>query len=231
MPIMTFQAQISGPDGNFGAYVSEPAQPNGSALIVIQEIFGVNGVMRELADDYAAQGYLAIVPDLFWRIEPGISITDKTPEEWSRAFELFGAFDVDTGITDIAATLDYARTRSTKVGAVGYCLGGLLAYLTAARTGIDASVSYYGVSINERLEEAGKIKNPLLLHIASEDKFVPADAQAAIIGAAQTHPQLTAHVYQGLDHAFARVGGEHFDTQGAALANERTRAFFQEHLS
>jgi carboxymethylenebutenolidase len=227
---MDFQAQISHTDGTFGAYVAEPTNPNGAALIVIQEIFGVNQVMRDLADGYAAQGYIAIVPDLFWRIEPGISITDKTPEEWSRAFELFGAFDVDKGISDIEATLTFARRRAAKVGAVGYCLGGLLAYLTVCRTSIDASVSYYGVSINDRIDEAKAIKNPLLLHIASKDKFVPPDAQAIILAAAQDNTHMTAHLYEGLDHAFAREGGEHFDAAGAALANERTAAFFQKAL-
>jgi carboxymethylenebutenolidase len=232
---MSFSATVQGPDGEFGVYISHPKEgvkSNGAALVIIQEIFGVNGVMREIADSYAELGYVTVVPDLFWRIEPGISITDKTQEEWKRAFELFGAFNVDNGIIDIAATIDYTRTTLgiQKVGAVGYCLGGLLAYLTACRTPVDASVSYYGVSINERLDELTKISKPLMLHIASNDKFVSKEAQEQIITGINNNSHVTAHVYDGLDHAFARPGGEHYDATGATLANERTAAFFKANL-
>src|SRR5436305_4186433 len=132
---------ISTEDGTFSAYVTRPAKPSAPAVVVIQEIFGVNQVMRDITDGLAAQGYLAICPDLFWRIEPGIDITDKTPAEWKRAFELFNAFDVEAGVGDIAATLAHVRADSGctgKVGAVGYCLGGQLAFLTATRTDADA---------------------------------------------------------------------------------------------
>lgn len=227
---MTFSAMINGPDGSFGAYVAQPPSPNGAALVVIQEVFGVNDAMREIADAYAAQGYIAVVPDLFWRIEPGISITDKTPEEMAQAFDLYGKFDVTKGIVDIQASIDYAKTLGSKVGAVGYCLGGLLAYLTACHTNVDASVSYYGVAIDAQLDEASDIAKPLLLHVASEDKFVSKDAQAAISLVAASNNHMTMHIYQGLDHAFARPGGEHFDSAGAKLANERTADFFKEHL-
>lgn len=123
---------------------------------------------RETADWLASQGYVALAPDLFWRQEPGIQLTDKTEADWARAFELFNGFNIDKGIEDIGATIDALRNMdgcTGKVGAVGYCLGGLLAYLTAARTSIDAAVGYYGVSINDRLSEASGIKRPLLLHV------------------------------------------------------------------
>jgi carboxymethylenebutenolidase len=233
--VMSFSDIVRGSDGEFGVYISRPkdgVEANGAALVILQEIFGVNGVMRDVADKYAELGYVAIVPDLFWRIEPGISITDKTPEEWKRAFELFGAFNVDTGIVDIAATIEYTRTTLaiSKVGAVGYCLGGLLAYLTSCRTSIDASVSYYGVTINERLDEIDKVTKPLMLHVASLDKFVPAEAREQIIAAAKNNSNITIHVYDGLDHAFARPGGDHYDATGATLANERTADFFKTSL-
>jgi carboxymethylenebutenolidase len=228
---MTFSTQIEGKAGSFGAYIAQPTTPNGAALVVIQEIFGVNGVMRELADSYAAQGYVAIVPDLFWRIKPGISITDKTPQEMALAFDYYGKFDLAGGIEDIQATVTHARTLCAKVGAVGYCLGGLLAFLTACHTDVDAAVSYYGVGINDRLADATGISRPLMLHIASEDQFVPKDAQAAIMGLANGNAHMTAHVYGGLDHAFARPGGDHYDSAGAALANGRTADFFKAHLS
>jgi len=219
---------IAGPDGSFTAYEAG----NGPAIVVLQEIFGVNQVMRDICDDLAGQGYTAICPDLFWRIEPGIQITDKTEAEWKQAFDLFGKFDIDAGLKDIAATVDYARRAGTgKVGAVGYCLGGQLAYLTACRTDADACVGYYGVNIQERLDEAANITHPLMLHIAGKDQFVPPEAQKAVMESLADNAHVMIHHYPDQDHAFARAGGEHYDASAADLANTRTRAFFQEHLS
>lgn len=222
------ETTIAGPDGSFMAYEAG----EGPAIVVLQEIFGVNQVMRDICDDLADQGYKAICPDLFWRIEPGIQITDQTEEEWKQAFDLFGKFDIDDGLKDIAATVDYARRAGTgKVGAVGYCLGGQLAYLTACRTDADACVGYYGVNIQERLDEAKNITRPLMLHVAGKDQFVPPEAQTQIMDGLADHRFVTIHFYPEQDHAFARVGGEHYDAEAADLANTRTRAFFQEHLS
>ena len=224
---------IATPDGSFCAYLAHPQTEPAAAIVVIQEIFGVNSFVRETCDKLAANGYLAIAPDLFWRIEPGIDLTDHTDAEWKRAFELFGAFDVDKGVSDIAATIDWVRAQSTcngKVGAIGFCLGGLLAYLTATRTDSDASAAYYGVNINTYTAEADKLANPLLLHIAEEDEFVPKDAQAQILTALKNHPQTEIYTYPGRDHAFARTGGAHFDAADAALAEGRTLAFFQKAL-
>lgn len=225
--------RINTADGDFAAYLARPTKPKAPAVVVIQEIFGVNKVMRDVADELAAAGYLAICPDLFWRIEPGVDITDKTEAEWKKAFALMNAFDVDTGVCDIAATLDHVRQDpgcTGKVGAVGFCLGGQLAYLTAARTDADASVAYYGVGIEKLLGEAEKLARPLMLHIAEEDQFVPKPAQALIVSTLKNHPHLTIHSYPGCDHAFARHGGEHYDDAAARLAAGRTLAFFQQHL-
>jgi carboxymethylenebutenolidase len=220
-------------DGEFSAYVARPKAAKAPAVVVIQEIFGVNQVMRDITDGLAGQGYLAICPDLFWRIEPGIDITDKSEAEWKRAFELFNAFDVDAGVKDIQATITAIRADAGctgKVGAVGFCLGGLLAFLTATRTDIDAAVSYYGVGIETRTPEAEKLAEPLLLHIAEEDQFVPKEAQAAILRDLKNHPQIEIHTYPGRDHAFAREGGEHYDAHDARLAGGRTLQFFQRTL-
>jgi carboxymethylenebutenolidase len=213
--------------------VARPGRSPAPAVVVIQEIFGVNQVMRDITDGLASQGFLAICPDLFWRIEPGIDITDQSEAEWKRAFELFNAFDVDAGVTDIAATLDTIRKDpgcAGKVGAVGFCLGGMLAFLTATRTDSDASVSYYGVGIESRLAEADKLANPLMLHIAEEDQFTPKEAQAVILQALKDHPMIEVHTYPGCDHAFARLGGEHYNDEAAKLANGRTLQFFKKHL-
>jgi carboxymethylenebutenolidase len=228
-----FNLTLTTPDGEFGAYVAAPATLPAPAIVVIQEIFGVNAVMRQTADQFAAQGYLAVCPDLFWRIEPGIDITDQSEAEWKRAFELFNAFDVEAGVKDIAATIEAVRKDprcNGKVGAVGFCLGGLLAYLTAVRTDADASVAYYGVGIERYTAEAEKLVNPLLMHIAEEDQFTPKPARDLILGALKNHRQIEIHTYPGRDHAFARPGGEHYDAADAALAESRTLDFFKRNL-
>ena len=221
-------------DGQFAAYVARPGNPKAPAIVVIQEIFGVNAVMRGVCDELAAAGFLAVCPDLFWRIEPGIDITDQSEAEWKKAFELYNAFDIDAGVKDIAATIDHVRALpevNGKVGAVGFCLGGLLAYLTATRTDADASVAYYGVGIEKHLVESEKQAHPLLMHIAEEDQFVPKEAQALILAQLKNHPQVEIFTYPGRDHAFARQGGEHYDAADAKLASGRTLAFFQQHLA
>lgn len=224
---------ISGPDGQFSGYLAKPATGSGPfpGIVVIQEIFGVNQVMRDIADEYARQGYVALCPDLFWRIEPGIDITDKSDEEWAKAFELFGKFDHASGIVDIKATIETLRPMTNgKVGAVGYCLGGLMAYLTACHTDADASVGYYGVAINTRLEDAKGINAPLMLHIAGKDEFVEPAAQEEIVKGLHGNALVTIHRYPEMDHAFARVGGAHYDKTQADEANARTLAFFKRHL-
>lgn len=221
-------------DGEFSAYVARPKASPAPAVIVIQEIFGVNKVMRDITDGLAAQGYLAVCPDLFWRIEPGIDITDQSEAEWKKAFELFNAFDVDAGVKDIDAVIDHLQADPActgKVGAVGFCLGGLLAYLTAARTDIDASVSYYPVGLENRIGEADKLAQPLLIHIAEQDSFSSDTAREVILQGLKNHAQVEIHVYEGRDHAFAREGGEHYNEADAKLANGRTISFFQKHLA
>jgi carboxymethylenebutenolidase len=225
---------ISSPDGTFGAYLASPASGKGPGIIVIQEIFGVNGFVRDVADGFAARGYFALAPDLFWRIEPNVQLTDKTNEEWKRAFDLMGKFNADAGVKDIQASIAHLRGQAGingKVGAVGYCLGGLLAYLTAARTDADASVGYYGVNIQTMLDEAASIRKPLMLHIAEKDEYVPPPAQKQIVDGLKGNSHVTIHTYPGMDHAFARVGGAHYDQANAELANGRTSTFFKQHLS
>jgi carboxymethylenebutenolidase len=220
---------IQGKDGSFGAYVAD-ARKVGPAVVVIQEIFGVNKVMRDITDSLAEEGYTAICPDLFWRIEPGIDITDKTDAEWEKAFSYFKAFNVDKGLEDIAATIAWVRAQGhPKVGAEGYCLGGLLAFLTATRTDADAAVGYYGVGIDNYLGEAARAKKPVLLHIAEEDGFVSKDSQAKM-KAGLTAPNFTLYSYPGRDHAFARDGGKHYHAGDAGKANTRTMDFFRKHL-
>ena len=223
---------ISAKDGGtFSGYLALPEGGSGPGVVVIQEIFGVNQVMREITDDIASMGYMALCPDLFWRQKPGIQITDQTEAEWARAFELFNGFDLDKGVDDLDATIEHLRGMDActgKVGSVGFCLGGRLAFLTATRTGADAAVGYYGVMLEEHVSE--KLKAPVLLHIATEDGFVPKENQAKVHAALDGSNMATLFDYEGKDHAFARKGGEHYDPEAAQLARERTSEFFAAHL-
>ena len=229
----TESPSITTSDGTFSGYLALPDSGSGPGLVVIQEIFGVNQVMRDFCDFYAANGFVAFCPDLFWRLSPGIDITDQSKEEWAQAFELFGKFDRSTGLEDISASLKMLRDHDAvtgKVGTVGYCLGGYMAYLSSCRTQTDASVGYYGVSIQDSLEEAKNIQTPLMLHIAEKDEFVSPDQQRMIKDGLASHAMVTIHSYADQDHAFARPNGAHYNETASKLANDRTIAFFNTHL-
>ncbi|GHF15544.1 carboxymethylenebutenolidase [Kordiimonas sediminis] len=232
---MAFDISIEAQDGtgSFGAYVARPkTDANAPVIIAIQEIFGVNAGMREICDTLADQGYIAICPDLFWRHKPGIELTDKTDAELQQAFDLFGSFDMAKGIEDLKATYETAKTlpgSTGRVGAVGYCLGGFLAYMVACNQLADATVSYYGVSIESTLQEADNIASPLMLHIAKKDQFVSPEAQEKIHTGLGTNKFVSLYSYDA-DHAFARPNGNHYDSDCATLANKRTADFFAAHL-
>lgn len=220
--------------GSFTAYLATPSSGSGPGILLIQEIFGVNQVMRDMADSLASDGFTVMCPDLFWRQEPGVQLSDQTEDGWARAMQLFEGFRADPAIDDLSATLEALRTHeacSGKAGCAGFCLGGLLAYLMACRSDVDASVGYYGVAIHEFLGEAANIKNPLLLHVAREDGFVPYELQEAMHEGLDANTLVTLYDYEGRDHAFARAGGEHYHEADAALARERTLALFAETLT
>lgn len=231
MAEITIQAKDG---GSFTAYVAEPAAGTGPGVLCIQEIFGVNKVMRDIADYWASQGYVAVSPDLFWRQEPGVQITDQTEEEWKKAFSLYQGFDVDKGVEDLIATLDHMRGMSSstgKVGTIGFCLGGKLAYLMGCRSSADANVGYYGVGIDEALDESKNISKPMMLHIAEADGFVPPEKQKVVRDGLSGNPHVTIHTYPGMDHAFARVGGQPYNKEAADLANGRTADLFKQALA
>jgi carboxymethylenebutenolidase len=219
--------------GNFDAYIAEPQGKPRAAIVVIQEIFGINQGIRRKCDRLAAAGYLALAPDLFWRLEPGIQLDPDIPTEFKQALEYMGKFNQDAGVRDIEATIRAARARlgGGKVGAVGYCLGGRLAYMTAARTDVVASVGYYGVGLDGLLGEKHAIAHPLLLHIPQEDHFVDKDAQARIHAGLDDHPRVTIFDYPGEDHGFATEMGKRRSEDAARLADSRTEAFFAEKLA
>ncbi len=220
--------------GEFAAYLALPARACGPGIVLLQEIFGVNADMRRIADWYAEHGFAVLCPDLFWRQEPGIQLTDQTDAEWQRAFELYKGLDEAKAVDDAGAALAFLRQHPAcngKVGAVGFCLGGKLAYLLATRYVPNCSVGYYGVGIENALDEIANLKGHLMLHIAGQDQFCPPEAQSKIHAALDGNSRATLHDYAGQDHAFARVGGAHFNPAVAELANLRTLEFFMRHLS
>jgi len=219
--------------GSFSAYCAEPAGTPRAAIIVIQEIFGVNAGIQRKCDVLAEQGYVAIAPDLFWRLEPGILLDPDVPEQFQQALAWMGKFNQDAGVRDIEATIRAARARlgeGGKVGAVGYCLGGRLAFMTATRTDVNASVCYYGVGIDGLLGEKHAIAHPVLLHIPEEDHFVDKAAQQRMHDGLDDHPKVTLCDYPGMDHGFATEFGKRRSDESAKLADERTAAFFAENL-
>jgi carboxymethylenebutenolidase len=223
--------QVKGPDGSFRAYVARPAGAPRAAVVAIQEIFGVNAVMRGKADWLAREGFLAVAPDLFWRIKPGIDITDQSEAEWKEAIDYMNQLDKNASVKDVQATLAWARSQGvSKAGVMGYCMGGYIAFLAACRTDTDASVCYHGGGIHTALGEAGAIKKPVMLHNPMKDSFIPVEALNSIRETLASNPLVTVHEYAEQDHAFTREGGAHYDEGAKRLADGRTVAFLRQHL-
>ncbi|HXM50612.1 MAG TPA: dienelactone hydrolase family protein, partial [Pyrinomonadaceae bacterium] len=211
-----------------------PAGGYGPGIVVLQEIFGVNQYLRNVCDWYAAHGFVAICPDLFWRQERGVELSDQTEAGWQKAFELYQGLDQAKAVEDSAAALEFLRKHpacSGTVGAVGFCVGGNLAWLLSTRFKPDCAVGFYGVSIEKTLSEASHFSSPLMLHIAGKDQYCPPEAQRQIHEVLDPNPLATIHDYPEQDHAFGRPGGEHFDAAAAELANLRTLEFFVRNLA
>jgi carboxymethylenebutenolidase len=213
----------------FRGYFAVPASGAGPGIVLCQEIFGINAYIREVADYYAEEGYVVLAPDLFWRLEKNVDL-GYTEAEWKKAFDLLQRMDVDKAMEDITAAVRTLRTRaevSGKVGALGFCLGGRLAYLAAARSGVDCAVGYYGVTIEKYLNEASRIKVPMVLHFASEDKYAPPETVEKIRNTFSGRTDVEIYSYPGVDHAFARTGGMHYDRPAAMMAHSRSIALFR----
>ena len=230
---MSERISIDTPDGSFSAYVARPASTPAPAIIVIQEIFGINADIRETCDQLAALGYIAVAPDLFWRQEPGVDMSDQTEDEWKKAMALYKEFNLDKGVDDVRATIAAAHAlpgANGKVGVMGFCLGGLMTFLTAARCVVDAAVAYYGGRTDRFVDEFRSLSCPLMMHLGEADEYIPKEAREKIVNAAAGNARVQIHTYPGQNHAFARHRGMHYDAASAQLANERTYAFFEQHL-
>lgn len=229
---------ITSHDGKpFTAYVARPAQSRAPGLVLIQYICGVNRVMRSLADEFAREGYVVAVPDLFWRQEPGLQLIQDPakpdPEEMKRALALNDGFLDEPATKDLASTLAHLRRHSAcngRVGTLGYCLGGRMTFLMAGNTDVDCAVSYYGVNLDKNLGIAGAIKRPLLMHIAEQDALVPPPARQVIVDTLSSNANVTIRVHPGVNHAFALPGGPNWNAEAADRANAESKAFLERHL-
>jgi carboxymethylenebutenolidase len=218
--------------GEFDAYVALPASGYGPGIVVLQEIFGVNLFLRGIADWYAARGFVAISPDLFWRQERGLELTDSDAD-WQKAIQLYQGLDEAKAVEDSAAAVEFLRKHSScngRVGAVGFCLGGNLAWLLSVRFKPDCAVGYYGVGIEKTLNEGGNLTSPLMLHIAGRDDHCPPAAQKQIHAVLDANPLVTIHDYPDSEHAFSRPG-KHHDPQAAELAHLRSLEFLVHNLA
>jgi carboxymethylenebutenolidase len=218
--------------GKFAAYLAKPAQGSGPGLVLLQEIFGINGYMKSMADRYAEEGYVVLVPDLFWRMKPGVEL-GYSEADFKEALGYNERLDEENAVNDIAATLAAIRAlpeQAGKVGTIGYCLGGRLAMLAAARTDVDCAVSYYGVGLDAYTNKIPAIHCPMIFHFAENDALTPPASREKIVAVLKGKPSIETYVYPGCDHAFATPEREHFDKPAAMMAYSRTMAMLRKVL-
>jgi len=225
---------IESADGTFRAYIARPVKLPAPAVVVLQELFGVNADIRATCDELATQGFIAVAPDLFWRQEPGVDLGVRSDADWQHGLRLYGAYNRDAGAKDIRETIRAAAALPESTGKVavqGYCLGALMAFIVAARYEVDAAVAYHGGETEKYLGEVGGLRAPLLMHLGEEDEFISKEAQAQIKAALSNKPDVHIYSYPGCKHAFARHTGTHYDAAAAARANGRTWQFLEDHLT
>jgi len=229
----TSNIQVKLRDGSMGAYLAVPDGPPKGAVIAIMEIWGVNETMRMHAKEFSDAGFICLVPDLFWRQEPGVQLSDRNPEDVKKAFDLYYDFDYDLGVRDMEDTMAFLKTLpecNGKVGAVGYCLGGKLCYLMCCRTDIDCAVAYYGTYIEHRISEAKNLHRPFMLHMAMKDRWVQAEVNEMLERRLSPNPLVTIEKYPEADHAFARHGGKPYRKPEADRALGLSVDFFRKYL-
>lgn len=209
---------------SFAAYLATPPSGTGPGLVLLQEIFGVNDYMREMAQLFAQEGYTVLVPDMFWRSGERIEL-GYGPQDVQRGLQLRAELRDEDAVADLAATITALRALPAQrggVGVVGYCMGGYFAYLAATRLDVEAAVSYYGVGVHERLDEATKVHIPMALHLAELDTFCQEKDRQAIHDAFADNDMVRVYDYDGVDHAFSTTGRDSFDAVASDLAYART---------
>ena len=223
--------------GTFQGYLSLPPSGKGPGLMILQEIFGVNPAIRATCDYFAEEGYVVLAPDMFWRMEPRVELS-YDEEGFGKAFGYFEKFDFAKAVEDMGATVEHLRGMDvvqgqgkggkTQVAALGYCLGGALAYQAAAHTEVDAAASYYGVRIDQQLHLADKIACPMVFHFGGADEHVPMDGVEKIKEAFKDRDEVLVNVYEGAPHAFANSARtDTYDKSAAGMAHSRTIALLR----
>ena len=230
----TSNITINSHDGqSFGAYLSLPPTGRGPGLVVLQEIWGVNAHIRAVADQYAADGFVVLAPDVFWRQEPGVDL-QYTEADTKKAYHLMQNLDTPNAIADLVSTANALRARpevTGKIGSVGYCMGGRLSYSMAAAGAVDTAVCYYGGGIQNQLDVAAQVQVPILFHYAALDAHIPVDAVNAVKAAFAGHKDAVFHDYAGVDHGFNCWGRPMYNQRAAALAHGRTLEWFATHIA
>jgi carboxymethylenebutenolidase len=224
---------IEGHNGTFSAYIARPIASPAPAVVVLHEVFGVNADIRQTCDELAAQGFIAVAPDLFWRQEPRVDLSVTSDADWQHGLRLNAAYTRDAGTRDVKDTAERVAKLpecSGRLGVMGYCLGGLMTFLTAARFGIDAAVAYHGGDTEKYLDEADRLDAPMLMHLGEEDEFISKAAQAKIKSALAGKSDTTIYSYPGQYHPFSRHNGAHYNAAAAKLANDRTHEFLHRYL-
>ncbi|SFB36422.1 carboxymethylenebutenolidase [Collimonas sp. OK607] len=232
MSITTKWIDIKAADGTFGAYLAVPHTGKGPGIVLIQEIFGVNEHIRTVAEQYAADGYVVLVPDLFWRSAPRIEL-GYDEAGWKRGMELRQAIDVAKAESDVALTVAALKVQPAldgKLAAIGYCFGGLLAYLTAANGLVDAAIAYYGGGIQNQLQRADDIKVPLLMHFGGADSHISMDVVQSIAERFDNNEDVEVHIYPGAEHGFNCSHRSSYHQRAAAEAHGNSLTFLSDNL-
>jgi carboxymethylenebutenolidase len=230
---MNDRMTVEGRDGAFAAYISRPKASPAPAVVVLQELFGVNADIRKTCDELAEQGFIVVAPDLFWRQEPGVDLSVTSEADWQHGLRLYQAYDRDAGARDVKDTVNVVAKLpgcNGRVAVLGYCLGALMVFLTAVRYRVDAAVAYHGGDTEKYLGEVDGLHAPMLMHLAEEDEFISKAAQAEIKAALAKKPNATVYSYPGQHHAFSRHNGAHYNAGAAALANGRTSEFLRQQM-
>lgn len=220
-------------DARFTAYAVSPTDEPKAALVLLHTMFGINDSFRDFCDEYAMEGYRVIAPDLFWRLS-GDAVLDYSEESYEKGHGHIKSYDLEAGMRDVEDTLAFVRANATsveKIGVVGYCMGGTVAFVAAARTSADAAICYYPIYVERHLSHADRIGVPTVIHLGTADKYAPPAVFGEIEGCVRGRPNITFHAYPGADHGFAnRMVARQYDEAATRLAWSRSMVALRDAL-